>query len=50
VNLVAVIVAPIVVQYSGGTSLAVWAVSALLIGLLAWAVVRSKAKAEEMTK
>lgn len=50
VNLVAVIVAPIVVQYSGGGSLGVWAVSALLIGVLAWAVVRSKAKAEEMTK
>jgi K(+)-stimulated pyrophosphate-energized sodium pump len=50
VNLVSVIVAPIVVQYSGGGSWAVWAVSALLIGVLAWAVVRSKAKAEEMTK
>jgi K(+)-stimulated pyrophosphate-energized sodium pump len=50
VNLVAVIVAPIVVQYSGTGSIGVWVVSAVLIGVLAWAVVRSKAKAEEMTK
>jgi len=51
VNLVAVIVAPIVVQYrTGGTSPVVWIVSVALLGVLAWAVVRSKAKAEEMTK
>ncbi|MBV6452180.1 MAG: K(+)-insensitive pyrophosphate-energized proton pump [Anaerolineales bacterium] len=50
VNLVAVITAPIVVQYAGGASLGVWAVAAVLVGLLAWAVMRSKASAEEMTK
>lgn len=51
VNLVAVIVAPIVVQYrTGGTSPIVWVVSAILLGVLAWAVTRSKAPAEEMTK
>ena len=50
VNLVAVIVAPIVVQYSGGGSVGVWVVAAALIGLLAWAVMRSKAPAESMTK
>ena len=50
VNLVAVIVAPIVVQYSGGGSIGVWAVAAALIALLAWAVMRSKAPAESMTK
>ena len=51
VNLVAVIVAPIVVQYrTGGTSPIVWVVSAALLGVLAWAVTRSKAPAEEMTK
>lgn len=50
VNLVAVIVAPIVVQYSGGGSIWVWVIAAALVGVLAWAVVRSKAPAEEMTK
>ncbi len=50
VNLVAVIVAPIVVQYSGGGSIGVWVVAAVLVAVLAWAVMRSKAPAEEMTK
>jgi K(+)-stimulated pyrophosphate-energized sodium pump len=50
VNLVAVIVAPIVVQYSGRGSIWVWVVAAALLGVLGWAVVRSKASAEEMTK
>lgn len=52
VNLVAVIIAPIVVQFQGvtGTPLyIVWAVSVALIGVLAWAVMRSKAPAESMT-
>lgn len=52
VNLVAVIIAPIVVQYQGvtGTPLAiVWVVSLALIGVLAWAVIRSKAPAQSMT-
>jgi hypothetical protein len=51
VNLVAVIIAPIVVQYAGatgGTRLVVWAVGAALLGLLAWAVMRSKAPAPSM--
>ncbi|MCC7118950.1 MAG: sodium-translocating pyrophosphatase [Anaerolineales bacterium] len=53
VNLVAVIIAPIVVQYQGvtGTPLyVVWAVSLILIGVLAWAVLRSKAPAQSMTE
>jgi hypothetical protein len=41
-----------VVQYSGATGAAlfgVWAVALVLLGLLAWAVVRSKAPAPSMT-
>ena len=52
VNLVAVIIAPIVVQYQGVTGaalVAVWAVSLALIGLLAWAVMRSKAPVPSMS-
>lgn len=52
VNLVAVIIAPIVVQFQGATGTTlymVWAVSATLVGVLAWAVMRSKAPAESMT-
>ena len=48
VNLVAVIIAPIVVQYQGlnwGTGL----IAAALLGVLAWAVMRSKAPAQSMT-
>ena len=51
VNLVAVIIAPIAVQYAdatGTTRLVVWAVGAALLGLLAWAVMRSKAPAPSM--
>jgi K(+)-stimulated pyrophosphate-energized sodium pump len=51
VNLVSVIIAPIVVQYAGVTGPAlyvVWGVSLVLIGVLAWAVVRSKAPAKSM--
>jgi len=49
VNLVSVIIAPIIVQYSGKASLGVWAVALALLGVLAWAVVRSKAPAPSMT-
>jgi K(+)-stimulated pyrophosphate-energized sodium pump len=50
VNLVSVIIAPIVVQYSGaGGSIVVWVVALALLGLLAWAVMRSKAPAPSMT-
>lgn len=45
VNLVSVIVAPIVVQYSdatGGTQIAVWAVALALLGVLGWAIMQSK--------
>lgn len=49
VNLVAVIIAPIVVQYQGNASPVIWVVSAALLGVLAWAVMRSKAPAESMT-
>lgn len=52
VNLVAVIIAPIIVQYQGVgglTQIVVWIVAAALIGVLAWAVERSKAPAPSMT-
>ena len=52
VNLVSVIIAPIVVQYSGvggSTVVVVWAVALALLGLLTWAVIRSKAPAPSMT-
>ncbi|GAB4500914.1 MAG: sodium-translocating pyrophosphatase [Anaerolineales bacterium] len=51
VNLVSVIIAPIVVQYAhatGGTLIGVWLVSLALLGVLAWAVMRSKAPAPEI--
>ncbi len=53
VNLVAVIIAPIVVQYaqpglSVSTRIGVWVVALILIGVLAWAVIRSKAPAQSM--
>jgi len=51
VNLVAVIIAPIVVQYqdaTGATMYVLWLVGLALIGVLAWAVMRSKAPAPEM--
>jgi K(+)-stimulated pyrophosphate-energized sodium pump len=48
VNLVSVIIAPIIVQYSGSASLGVWAIALVLLGVLTWAVVRSKAPAPSM--
>ncbi|MCC7361128.1 MAG: sodium-translocating pyrophosphatase [Anaerolineales bacterium] len=51
VNLVSVIVAPIVVQYARATGLeqvVIWVVIAALIGVLAWAIARSKAPAPEL--
>lgn len=48
VNLVSVIIAPIIVTYagaSGSTQIVVWAVALALLGVLGWAVVRSKAPA-----
>jgi K(+)-stimulated pyrophosphate-energized sodium pump len=45
VNLVAVIIAPIVVQYagaSGNTLIGVWVSALALIGVLVWAIMRSK--------
>jgi K(+)-stimulated pyrophosphate-energized sodium pump len=53
VNLVSVIIAPIVVQYSGAagsTLIVVWVVALALLGVLAWAVMRSKAPAPSMTE
>ena len=52
VNLVAVIIAPIIVQYQGATGgalVVVWVVALALIGVLAWAIMRSKAPAPSMT-
>src|SRR5215216_2253383 len=48
VNLVSVIIAPIVVQYSGGGNWMVWGIAIILLAVLAWAVIRSKAPAQEM--
>src|SRR5262249_15265722 len=51
VNLVSVIIAPIVVQYANataGTAVAIWVVIVLLLALLAWAILRSKAPAPEL--
>jgi K(+)-stimulated pyrophosphate-energized sodium pump len=53
VNLVSVIIAPIVVQYSGAVGSAlivVWVVALALLGVLTWAVFRSKAPAPSMTE
>ena len=52
VNLVAVIIAPIVVQYQNATGAAlytVWFVGLILLGVLAWAIMRSKASAPSMS-
>ena len=51
-NLVALLIAPIVVQYSGVTGTAavgVWGTVLFLTALLVWAIKRSKAPAPEMT-
>ena len=51
VNLVSVIIAPIVVQYAGAegtTRLIIWVIIGLLVALLAWAILRSKAPAPEL--
>jgi K(+)-stimulated pyrophosphate-energized sodium pump len=51
VNLVAVIIAPIVVQYegvTGGALVAVWVVAFALLGVLGWAVAQSKRPAQSM--
>jgi K(+)-stimulated pyrophosphate-energized sodium pump len=51
VNLVSVIIAPIVVQYAkatGGTQVAIWVTVVILLGVLAWAIMRSKAPAPEI--
>jgi K(+)-stimulated pyrophosphate-energized sodium pump len=52
VNLVAVIIAPIIVQYqsaTGGALVTVWVIALALLGVLGWAVMRSKAPAPSMT-
>ena len=46
-NLVAVIVAPVVVQYAGATGIRL-VVAVILIGVLAWAVNSSKTPAQSM--
>jgi hypothetical protein len=53
VNLVSVIIAPIVVKYADPTlpnavKIGVLVVAVVLLGVLAWAVIRSKAPAPEM--
>ncbi len=52
VNLVSVIIAPVIVKYAGATGVTlyvVWAVAVLLLAVLAWAVMRSKAPAPSLT-
>lgn len=54
VNLVAVIIAPIIVQFARpelpiATKIGVWIVALALIAVLVWAVIRSKAPAPSMT-
>ncbi|HEY6074560.1 MAG TPA: sodium/proton-translocating pyrophosphatase, partial [Anaerolineales bacterium] len=51
VNLVSVIIAPVVVQFAGAkgvTQIVIWLVALVLLGVLGWAVIRSKAPAQEM--
>jgi K(+)-stimulated pyrophosphate-energized sodium pump len=51
VNLVSVIIAPIVVQYAnatGGTQLVIWVIVVVLLAVLGWAILRSKAPAPEL--
>jgi K(+)-stimulated pyrophosphate-energized sodium pump len=51
VNLVSVIIAPIVVQYAGatgGAQVAIWVTVVILLGVLGWAILRSKAPAPEI--
>lgn len=51
VNLVAVMVAPIVVKYSGASGkmlIVVWVIGILLIAVLGWSVMRSKSPAKEI--
>ena len=48
VNLVSVIISPIIVQYAGVTGPTfwiVWIVAIVLLGVLAWVIMRSKAPA-----
>jgi K(+)-stimulated pyrophosphate-energized sodium pump len=52
VNLVSVIIAPIIVLYERATGLSlviVWVVALILLGVLAWAIMRSKAPAPSIT-
>jgi K(+)-stimulated pyrophosphate-energized sodium pump len=52
VNLVAVIIAPIIVQYEGVTgagAFALYAIAFVLVGVLGWAVMQSKKPAQSMT-
>jgi K(+)-stimulated pyrophosphate-energized sodium pump len=54
VNLVSVIIAPIIVQYASpglpvAVKISVWAIAVVLLGVLTWAVIRSKAPAPSMT-
>ncbi|MCP4140684.1 MAG: sodium-translocating pyrophosphatase [Chloroflexi bacterium] len=50
-NLVSLIIAPVVVKYAdatGGTAVGVWVTVVVLIGILVWAIKRSKATAPEI--
>ena len=52
VNLISVIIAPIVVKYAdaeGAAQWVIWGIALLLLAVVGWAIVRSKAPAPEMT-
>jgi K(+)-stimulated pyrophosphate-energized sodium pump len=52
VNLVSLLAAPIIVKYSGAggvTQWVVWGIALILLVAVGWAIIRSKAKAKELT-
>ena len=53
VNLVSLLAAPIIVKYagaSGGTQWIVWSIALVLLVAVGWAILRSKAKAQEIAE
>jgi K(+)-stimulated pyrophosphate-energized sodium pump len=52
VNLVSLLAAPIIVKYSGAsgtTEVVVWIIAVVMLAVVGWAIVRSKAKAKELS-
>mgnify|MGYP001144201653 CR=1 FL=1 len=51
VNLVSLLAAPIIVKYSGAggtTQIVVWIIAVIMLAVVGWAIIRSKAKAKEL--